>query len=190
MQGPLLQFQSTIFEKEDVRKLVGSINNHSSESEKLGANGLVKAFDVWWPQLSAALEKLQKTPTDTGAKKPPALRQEAVLEEILELVRTQQKILRSPDLLLPPDYIDYALSRSEQFGSMDAERADVLQFLHSEIQELSSAVHDFKDKEVVEKLGSRIDRLHDMFHKVLDPTRRPRKLRRPAVTADVKASTT
>ena len=36
-----------------------------------------------------------------------------ILEEILELSRINQKILRDPEILLPPKYVEYVLEQSE-----------------------------------------------------------------------------
>lgn len=109
VKGPILQFQSTIFEKEDVKKLILSINK-ASEKTALKDDFLTKTFDVWWPTLEENLNKI----TDTKAeKKTEEIKGNGItnemLEEILELSRTNQKILRNPELLFPRDYLEYVL---------------------------------------------------------------------------------
>jgi len=109
VKGPILQFQSTIFEKSDVKKLIFSINKACGESS-LKEEFLGKTFDVWWPTLEDNLNKItgfidsEKADENVGK----GISSE-ILEEILELSRTNQKILRNPEMLLPPDYIQYAL---------------------------------------------------------------------------------
>jgi hypothetical protein len=97
VQGPLLQFQSTIFEKEDVSKLVFSINNVIEDSEKLEDAHLKKTFEVWWPDLEKQLKALHPNDEDKlEVASPKVKKQESViLEEILDLVRNQQKLLRT-----------------------------------------------------------------------------------------------
>lgn len=108
LSGPLLAFQSTINEQEDIRKLVHSINKSLGESS-LKEEHLNKAFEVWWPQLEVVLNSISnvtiKEKEDTTANKKIE-----ILEEILELTRVNQKLLRSPSDLLPQDYIKNILT--------------------------------------------------------------------------------
>jgi hypothetical protein len=110
VKGPILQFQSTIFEKEDVKKLILSINKACGESS-LKEDFLIKTFDVWWPNLEKNLNKITDNKVE---EKPEQIKGDGItntmLEEILELSRTNQKILRSPELLFPPDYMEYVLN--------------------------------------------------------------------------------
>lgn len=59
VQGPLLQFQSTICEKEDVLKLVKSLNL-SCQAEGIGIDEkrLEDTFDIWWPRLQEKLDDI------------------------------------------------------------------------------------------------------------------------------------
>ena len=98
VDGPILQFQSTIFNKEDVKKLIKTLNKASGE-DQLNDAMLDKAFNVWWPTLEEELNKLTdmkeaeaETPdTDNGSDN------NEILEEILDLSRLNQKLLRNPD---------------------------------------------------------------------------------------------
>jgi len=100
VDGPILQFQSTIFEKDDLKKLVKTLNK-ACEKDGLANDRLDKAFDVWYPTLDAELEKLKSTPVDNhndaakGEVESPKAQE--ILEEILELSRINQKLLRNPD---------------------------------------------------------------------------------------------
>jgi ElaB/YqjD/DUF883 family membrane-anchored ribosome-binding protein len=99
VNGPILQFQSTIFEKEDVKKLLSSLNNACND-DQLTQTRLDKAFDVWYPTLEQQLNDLLSTCENT---KSDATTQEQsdtanqILEEILDLSRDNQKLLRSSD---------------------------------------------------------------------------------------------
>lgn len=115
VKGPLLQFQSVIYEQEDVAKLVISINNAVEPDERLEDARLAKVFNVWWPELKAQFDALlsqrQDAPVSHSAEAARPANAE-ILEELLELTRTQQKLLRSPEVLLPPEYLELVLQRS------------------------------------------------------------------------------
>jgi hypothetical protein len=106
VHGPLLQFQSTIWEKDDVLKLVKSINNRVSDGEKLKEEMLTKAFEVWWPQLDLQMKDIRPVEEDATKNKAQQKDKSAViLEELLDLTRAHQKLLNNPPALLPPDYL-------------------------------------------------------------------------------------
>lgn len=99
VDGPILQFQSTIFEKEDVRKLVNTLNK-ACEKDRLSSERLSKAFDVWYPTLEEELNALKEEPAEPDNESSEALKvadTQEVLEEILELTRINQKLIRNPE---------------------------------------------------------------------------------------------
>jgi TIR domain len=104
--GPLLQFQSTLLETDDVRKLVKSLNS-ALEGSALDEARIDEIFDVWWPKLEEALASIEDQDEE---EKPPARKQADVLAEILDLARSQQKILGQPEELLPPRYLNFVLN--------------------------------------------------------------------------------
>lgn len=113
VKGPLLQFQSTIFEKDDIHKLLKSLNQRLKEGERLKDEALRKSLDVWWPQLETAFKNLDPTASDAPKPVKHAGAGSDILEEMLELLRSQQRLLSSPELLLPRDYLACALPSSE-----------------------------------------------------------------------------
>lgn len=101
VDGPILQFQSTIFEREDVLKLLKTLNKACGD-EKLTDYMVVKAFEVWWPTLEAELKGLRElaVPEDEDGlvdKEDGAQESADILEEILDLSRLNQKLLRNPE---------------------------------------------------------------------------------------------
>lgn len=99
VSGPILQFQSTIFEKEDIKKLISSLNR-SCGSENLNEERLEKAFSVWYPTLENQLNQLLKSKPLVPVQDPENETIDStseILEEILDLTRNNQKLLRSPD---------------------------------------------------------------------------------------------
>lgn len=111
VDGPILQFQSTIFEKDDLKKLVTTLNK-ACDKDGLSAERLNKAFEVWYPTLESELNKLKGTElheqdpdVDHEIQSPKA---QEILEEILELSRINQKLIRNPDGSLGSNLEDIA----------------------------------------------------------------------------------
>lgn len=90
VEQPLAQFQHTISEKADVRKLLHTINQVvRDENEKgLTESTLDKVFETFWPELENGLRSL----ADQQPQRTPELRSDRdLLEEILQLVRSEQR---------------------------------------------------------------------------------------------------
>jgi hypothetical protein len=67
--GPLKQFQFTSNNKQDVFRLLSSINNRLEPASRLKLSTLQKEFEVWWPRLSETLTGIvdsQPRENDTG----------------------------------------------------------------------------------------------------------------------------
>lgn len=84
IKGPLIQFQATKAEKNDVKKLVLTLNRALGEAA-LSPEKLERAFEHWWPELLKSLENLPAVHTEP---KPQRTERE-LLEEILEIIRSE-----------------------------------------------------------------------------------------------------
>ena len=89
VEQPLAQFQHTLAEKEDIFRLVGSINK-SLEKPLLSEN-LRETFETWWPKLDTKLKEAsalessgQNTVSGLGKRSD-----REVMDEILEILRSQ-----------------------------------------------------------------------------------------------------
>ena len=92
VQGPLAQFQHTIWVKEDVLKLLSTINSKQEPQLQLAKDSLGAAFEVWWPRLNDELEKLKNDVTSASSKPaPPKPDQGEIMEELLETTRAMQR---------------------------------------------------------------------------------------------------
>jgi len=99
VKGPILQFQSTILQKEDIKKLLNTLNKACGETSIPEAR-LDKAFDVWFPTLEEELNKIKEVtdePEEGKKVETNKVHNAEILEEILDLSRNNQKLLRSPD---------------------------------------------------------------------------------------------
>lgn len=141
IQGPLVQFQSTIYEEADVLKLLKSINKNVEDGGKLTDLQLEKSFSIWWPHLKASLDNL-KSEQPAISQTSPKIDTSKVLEEILELVRNQQRLLSNPTELLPTSYLEYALSRAGINGRIASDQARILERLFEYAERIKSALED------------------------------------------------
>jgi len=101
--GPLLQFQATVFDRDDVRKLVKTIARAGQAGE---APFLDKQFDNWWPQLQsdveAAISAHAALPVDQPTETGPSL--DGMVAEILERVReNDRRVLSQPTATVEAD---------------------------------------------------------------------------------------
>ena len=93
-KSPILQFQETVYQKDDIRKLLMTINNDCDESH-LDENQLNETFDLWYPRLDEKLKEIKQIDTEAVSakdKKSEEKHHAEVLEEILNVVRTNQVI--------------------------------------------------------------------------------------------------
>jgi hypothetical protein len=116
IDGPMLQYQSTIYDEKDIYKLLLSINNAFND-EKIDEKRLEKIFEVWWPILDKALNEIEdieiQSPisTETPEDEENTKYLSKVLEEVLEISRTNQRLLRDPETILPFGYFEHMINK-------------------------------------------------------------------------------
>lgn len=177
--GPLIQFQATTFSQEEVKKLIESINNKAPEGEKVELATVKRTFDKWWPELEKDLSTiLLEAPTKAKAS-AVLTKQESMIEELLDIARSQQRMFGNPEILLPPDYLEWALSRAgREAGRFGASGEK----LHSEIVELVHAIEEIEPSELQQKAFKLANRLHNRFHTIEGGELRRSRRQRPEVS--------
>jgi hypothetical protein len=127
VQGPLLQFQSTLVEQEDFFKLVSSLNS-SLKSGSLDEARLRKSFDNWWISLVDKVNEIIKVDSKVEKKNSTEHKSE-ILEELLDL--------------------NYALNRTEKFHSIDSKHP-IWDDLFSNIRELELMIRSSQDFDILD----------------------------------------
>ncbi|WP_195972758.1 toll/interleukin-1 receptor domain-containing protein [Clostridium thermobutyricum] len=97
VSGPILQFQSTIFEKNDLEKLVKDLNK-ACKGDMLEESRLIKTFEVWYGELEKSLKKVIEETEDSSdieIKEDNDEVETDIVEEVLEISRINQKLIRS-----------------------------------------------------------------------------------------------
>lgn len=172
--GPLLQFQSTLLETDDVRKLVKSLNAALGD-QSLDDARVDEIFNVWWPKLEEMLDSISE---EEPEEKPKARKQGDLLAEILELVRSQQQLLAQPDELFPPAYVEYVMRRSGQSGQI---HPGAIQELDEGWHQLMADLGETKKTKSTNGLIEDIERLRRPVEYLLSEIDMPqrRRTRRP-----------
>jgi len=171
LQGPLLQFQSAIYEKDDIHKLVMSLNGSLPDTEQLEEARLAKVFEVWWPELKRQLDSLPReqagqTEGETESQPGPS---NAILEELLELARNQQKLLRSPSEVLPAPYLAEVIRESIPGGlSADKGIADAIRYASRYLSRLEDTMAELRENDDLVLLPDVVDNMEASAHSVRD----------------------
>lgn len=159
--GPLLQFQATLYTQEDVGRLLSSINRRLSADDRLDDGRLAKAFEMWWPQLQEQLDALPAE--DAHVEPEPMTSMRAVLDELLALSRSQQKVMRSPEALLPAEYLRRAIA----VGGFSPDK-HVRRQMHDRIRRAQRLAREIKDHpenaKAIDALLVQLEKLHDTYH--------------------------
>lgn len=170
VKGPILQFQSTIFDKDDVKKLLLTLNKACGDSG-LKEELLSKTYDVWWPNLEESLKAIKKETSEEEKTSTDKNFRNEMLEEILELSRTNQKLLRSPEILFPPEYFDFIIreridreTSEKDRGLIEAQRHVTMELKHRimQIRDLLEIYRNDK-KYIDDDFYMNMHRLIDLF---------------------------
>lgn len=105
VRGPLTQFQATKAEKDDMKRLILTINRALGDGS-LAPEKVEKAFEHWWSDLEQALRLV---PEADGKPKPERSDRE-LLEEILEIVRAEMREFRADSQKEDDLYSTYSLA--------------------------------------------------------------------------------
>ncbi len=86
IDGPLTQFQTTLFEKSDFKKLISDLNKANSDNT-LKDSVLNTVFETFWPELEEKISAIIKAAGSEDSKSADIRSDREVIEEILDLSR-------------------------------------------------------------------------------------------------------
>ena len=137
VKGPLSQFQSTTFDKDDVKKLVVSINNALS-GDSLKPELLEKTFEIWWPTLEKKLQEIDAKPeaVQDAQFAQKANKKDELMEELLKVSRSNQRLLSNPSSLFPVDYFEAIIRKAINSDRIPASAYQTIQNVYYTINEL------------------------------------------------------
>jgi len=109
--SPLLQFQATIYyNRENARKLINDINNACNEN-KLDDTRLARAFERCYSEFESALKQVKLESGEPIAAESD--KTHAILEELLDLTRGNQKLLSSDNQNIMIERLEMLADKSD-----------------------------------------------------------------------------
>ena len=128
--SPISQFQATSFSKEDMKRLIETLNKATGNS--LNAARLDKAFELCYPDLEKSIAELQEDSleeTDYTDDEVSSQYDPNILEELLETSRNTQRLLGNTDSKLYDNIdqvnkkVDDLLEKMEKHYSLETRRS-------------------------------------------------------------------
>ena len=101
-KNPLLLFQTTIYDKGDIKKLINTINKNNSDKQ-VKEDVMDATFEKWWSDLDDKFKSIKKEQPDPKKEEKSVNLKDKMLEELLNISRANQKLLHSPFSLFPID---------------------------------------------------------------------------------------
>lgn len=117
-KSPLLQFQLTQFKKEEISKILLSMNNAAPEPERVNSDVLEKSFNRAWNELETSVSAVVLERPQSNSESNKVLKDDTAtdsikdaIQETLTISRSQLRILNSPSEILPLEYMENILRR-------------------------------------------------------------------------------
>lgn len=124
--SPISQFQATSFNKDDMKRLVETLNMATGNS--LSSSRLDKAFELCYPDLETKLNELKamtiEEEADEVSKTVNQNLDPNILEELLETVRNTQRLLGNTDSKLYSN-IEQVNKKTDEIMAMHEKQLDI-----------------------------------------------------------------
>lgn len=128
--SPILQFQMTSVDRDDMYKLFQSMNKALGENA-LEETRLKKMFELSWDEIDTALKGIEDLSAEEREKKKgKSLDQQKILEEMLDLLRSQQVMLRDPEHFIPVNLIKELANSQTKYYEELADRIPRMLLIH------------------------------------------------------------
>jgi len=162
VKEPLSQFQNTKYKKDDILKLLKTINSILGKTggKSLKESNLESVFEIFWPQLQ---EKLKKTPSSRDKDVDPRTDRE-ILEESLQILRsiktsgTTSTIFSKADVEEILDFWIGAYAKNKKIDTLPTELAghedDIVKYM-SKIPEIAKVfgTGEILKKQIKDRIG-------------------------------------
>ena len=112
IKGPLSRYQATKCEKDDFFHLIKDINSNSESP--INEEVLKTTFNGLWGSIEQEFKEIISKSNKNNKNKPKQTQDSAnsgALEEILQLVRKQNTMLSTPEMLFPKPFLDQMLRK-------------------------------------------------------------------------------
>ena len=130
--SPILQFQMTNVDRDDIFKLFKTMNKGLGE-KGLEETRLEKMFELSWPKIDKELKSIEDDISNYPQKE--SSNQNEIMEEMLDLLRSQQIILRDPEKLLPIKYLEMVMNSRTNIDKIPRRMLSEWSFLRTQVIE-------------------------------------------------------
>ncbi len=169
--SPILQFQMANVEKNDIFKLFKSMNT-SLEDAGLDEARLEKVFNTFWPEMEKDFNSIDELSNNSTEEKEKEDGNTIMLEEMLDLLRLQQMMLKSPEKMFPIEYVQEVLQQLQKEGGKNAQNKVPIKVVtdlerdEAELVRIITEVSVFND-EHFEMLRTRVKRYISSTRRVM-----------------------
>lgn len=162
IQGPLVQFQATQFNENDMRKLIKTINSALGDL-KLEDHVINGVFDMWWPKLRTEVKSILERHTNNTKDTTSTRSDREILEEVLQLSRLSVSKRSFKSGLIEPAPIQLALSEIAALARNLVEQEGYNGLIHH-IEQIVSPLEYIVRK--LELNSSAQIAIHDQLHEI------------------------
>ena len=163
LAGPLKQFQTTVFKKGDVLRLLGVINGQIGEN-KLTQKTLDNVFEKWWPDLE---EKIDRILAQVDEPEKPLRSDRELLEEILQLSRVVSRLQTGGiSLKAIRDMLSHYIGLHDYEVAGGGSHQDTLDNLHKMHKAVAHIITRYKGKDA--QLDELIGKFNDLTYLAQD----------------------
>lgn len=139
IKGPLKAFQATKFERDDILKLLKTIN--ALQEKPLSDEKLKNSFEAFWPQLVARVEQIKNDMIENrDDMKTPKVNVSETVDAILQLVRMQNAVINNPEKLMPAEYLEYVFKKNGLTNNDDRVFEEIYSFTKYIVDEYLSTI--------------------------------------------------
>ena len=158
LSGPLKQFQTTVFEKGDIHRLLSVINGQLG-GNKLPQKTLDTVVGKWWPDLE---EKINQILAEVGEPEEPVRPDRELLEEILQLSRVASR--QGISLKAIQTLLSHYIALHDHEIKEEGTHQDTLDNLHNMKKVVAYIITRYKGQN--DQLDELIDRFDDLEYSV------------------------
>jgi len=170
IQGPLSRYQATKLESSDMFKLASSING--SLEKPLDPKVLENSFNMMWPGIEKEMKEIVEAERNLNDVEHEEPGDNKALEEILQILRSQNALLSNPEALLPIDYLAYIKKRlrdGEEHNYNNVDKEHIIPELIRYFDKLAYELENSDEKIFVRKMAymTRLNELTDIISRYI-----------------------
>jgi hypothetical protein len=157
--SPINQFQASLFDKEELKKLVISVSKNGSTVKP---DVVSQYFEKFWVDIEKEInEKISDDLGVSAAPEPSSL--DKTLNEIRNLIKMQNRIVSDPERIIPMAHIGKALSRYGDVPSNMKKMSEYIEEVDKLIEKLKDVFLFGVDTDDSEEMKESLDSIEELI---------------------------